>query len=59
MKAKTKELLKQAKEICDKEDRSTAYTIQFMQDYANVDFDCVMEYITSIIKELGYEGINV
>jgi hypothetical protein len=54
MKAKTKELLKQAIEICDKEDRSTAYTIQFMQDYAKVDFDCVIKYLeglASTIKE--------
>lgn len=42
------ERLKQAKEICDKEDRSTEYMIQFMQDYAGVSFDDVMDYLTSL-----------
>lgn len=50
MKAKTKELLRQAHEICDKEGRSTAYMIQFMQDYANVDFDCVINYLEAATK---------
>ncbi|WP_294377719.1 hypothetical protein [uncultured Clostridium sp.] len=45
MKEKTKKLLKEAQEICDREDRSTEYMIQFMQDYANVSFDCVINYL--------------
>jgi hypothetical protein len=48
MKSKTKELLKQAKEICDTEGRSTAYMIQFMQDCAKVDFECVIKYLESL-----------
>jgi len=47
MKAETRELLNQAREICDKEDKSTAYMIQFMQDYAHVSYECVMKYLES------------
>lgn len=50
MKSKTKQLLIEAMQICDSEDRSTAYTIQFMQDYANVDFDCVMNFLRLLDK---------
>jgi len=45
MKESIKQLLKEAEEICSEEDRSIEYRIQFMQDYANVDFECVMDYI--------------
>lgn len=48
MKSTTRELLKEAKDICDSEDRSTAYMIQFMQDYAKVSFDCVMSYLQKL-----------
>jgi hypothetical protein len=45
MKESTKQLLKEAEEICNAEDRSIEYMIEFMQDYANVDLECVMNYI--------------
>lgn len=48
MKEKTRTLLDQAKDICEKEERPTAYMIQFMQDYANVSFDCVIKYLESL-----------
>ena len=51
MKQITKEKLQQARDICDEEDRSTEYMIQFMQDHANVDFECVMSYIRQTWKE--------
>ena len=51
MKESTKQLLKEAEEICNAEDRSTEYMIQFMQDHANVDFECVMSYIRQTWKE--------
>lgn len=50
MNKKIRTLLSQAKEICDKEDRSTEYMIQFMQDYAKVSFDCVIEYLEGLSK---------
>lgn len=45
MKAKTKELLKEAKEYCDREDKSTEFMLEYMQDVANVDLDCVISYL--------------
>ncbi len=51
MKEKTKALLDEAKQICDKEDKSTEYMIQFMQDYANVPFDCVIQYLQNLSNE--------
>jgi hypothetical protein len=32
-------------DICDDEDRSTEYMLQFAQDYADCGFDRVMDYI--------------
>jgi hypothetical protein len=40
-----RELLNQAQDICDDEDRSTEYMIQFMQDYAGCSHDQVMDFI--------------
>lgn len=31
--------------VCDEEDRSTEYMIQYMQDMCKVDHDCVMNYL--------------
>lgn len=45
MKKETEEKLRESEQICNDEDRSTEYMIQFMQDYANVSHDCVMNYI--------------
>jgi hypothetical protein len=45
MKKETEDKLKQAEDICDKEGYSTEYMLQFMQDYAAVSRECVMNYI--------------
>ena len=45
MKQKTKDLLHWAWFYCDEEDKSTEFMIQFMQDTADVDHDCVMNFI--------------
>lgn len=45
MKKETKAKLLEAYKICENEDRSTEYTIQFMMDFANVDHDSVMSYL--------------
>lgn len=45
MKQQTRDKLIEAMAICDMEDRSTEYMIQFMQDYAGVDFDCVINFL--------------
>jgi hypothetical protein len=31
--------------VCDVEDKSTEYMIQFMQDVCKVNLDCVMNYL--------------
>ena len=51
MKPETKANLIEAQKICDDEDRSTEYMIQFMQDYARVDFDCVMKFLQQESEE--------
>ena len=45
MKAKTKELLKEAQQYCDDNDKSTEFMLQYMQDFAKVDLDCVLNYL--------------
>lgn len=46
---RTKVLLDEAMEICDEEDKSTGYMIEFMQDFAGVSYDCVMDYLAELI----------
>lgn len=45
MKASTKALLKEARQYCDDNDKSTEFMLQYMQDVANVDLDCVLKYL--------------
>jgi hypothetical protein len=49
MKTKTKQLLKEAWMYCDEEDKSTEFMLEYMQDYANVDLDCVINFIAKYI----------
>ncbi len=46
----TKLKLAAVHQLCDVENRSTEYMIQYMQDICKVDFDCVISYL-SLIKE--------
>ncbi len=46
MKVETKNKLLEAWLYCDENDKSTEFMIQYMQDIANVDLDCVMNFIT-------------
>lgn len=46
MTAETRNKLFEAWAYCDEEDKSTEFMIQYMQDYASVDFDCVMNFLT-------------
>ena len=52
MKKETKQRLIDAMETCNREDRSTEYMIQFMQDYAGVDCDCVMNFLQRVTYQL-------
>jgi hypothetical protein len=45
MKKATKELLKEAQQYCDDNDKSTEFMLEYMQFFANVDLDCVMNYL--------------
>ena len=50
MKATTKEKLKQAQQYCDEHDKSTEFMISYMQDFAGVDFDCVINFLEKQAK---------
>jgi len=41
----TKLMLQIAQKYCDDNDKSTEFMIQYMQDFASVDFDTVMEFL--------------
>ena len=45
MKTKTKQKLIEAKEYCDENDKSTEFMLQYMQDFAGVDLDCVLNFL--------------
>lgn len=55
MKAVTKERLYMAWEICDEEDRSTEYTLQFMADTAEVEYDTVVNFMVKYGDEKRIE----
>lgn len=52
MKYITKLKLAAIHNLCDYEDKSTEYMIQFMQDTVGVDHDCVMNYLSLSNKEI-------
>ena len=37
--------LLEAKQFCDDNDKSTEFMLQYMQDYAGVDLDCVLDFL--------------
>ena len=43
----TNTLLKEAHEYCDINDKSTEFMLEYMQDYASVNLDTVLEYLKS------------
>ncbi len=45
MKNITKQKLLEAWDYCDENDKSTEYMLQYMQDIAEVDLDCVINFI--------------
>jgi len=45
MKAQTKLLLKEAYDFCKKENRSLAYTVEYMCVFANVDENCAANWL--------------
>lgn len=53
MKAETKAKLFEAWQYCDDSDKSTEFMLQYMQDVAGVDLDCVINFI----QKYSYEQI--
>ena len=47
MKKTTKQKLLDAKLYCEQNDKSTEFMVRFMQDYAEVSYDCVIDFLTS------------
>lgn len=45
MKPETRQKLIEAEAYCDEHDKSTEFMIQYMQDYAGVDHDCVIKFL--------------
>jgi hypothetical protein len=45
MKLSTKIKLAEAWKYCDIEDKSTEFMLEYMQDVANVDLDCVISFL--------------
>lgn len=45
MKEVTKDKLREAQKYCDDNDKSTEFMLQYMQDFANVDLDCVLNFL--------------
>lgn len=50
MKESTKQKLKIAQQYCDDNDKSTQFMLEYMQDFAGVDLDCVLNYLENKIK---------
>lgn len=45
MRLNTKKKLIEAINYCENRQKSVEFTIQYMQDYADVDLDCVMKFL--------------
>jgi len=48
MKKETEEKLRQARQYCNDEDKSTEFMLQYMQDFAGADLDCVLKYLQRV-----------
>ncbi len=51
MKQETRTKLLEAFEYCMDEEKSMEFTLQYMQDFASVDLDCVMNFIEELRSE--------
>jgi hypothetical protein len=51
MKEQTKKLLESAYQYCEERDKSTEFLIEYLQDVANVDLDCVLHFLTNKTKD--------
>ena len=51
MKPETKDKLFNAWAYCDEHDKSTEFMLQYMQDTAKVDLDCVINFLQKTTDE--------
>ena len=65
MKKSTENKLQEAKEYCNENDKSVEFTLQYMQDYANVDLNCVIKFltkengkITGLVTDVVFKGVH-
>lgn len=58
MKESTKEKLFEAWAYCDENDKSTEFMLQYMQDFAGVDLDCVINFISKTTDSQRKEWHN-
>lgn len=56
MKTETRNKLKEAHQYCNDNDKSIEFMLEYMQDFANVDLDCVLNYLQTNNK---YEKVNI
>jgi len=52
MKEKTRLLLQEACDYCNEHDKSTGFMLEYMQDVAKVDLDCVLAFLDKREKQL-------
>lgn len=55
---KEKQLILEAWDYCDEEDKSTEFMLQYMSDVSGVDYDSVVEYIISCQVEKDIKNEN-
>jgi len=51
MKQETKNKLFEAWTYCNEHDKSTEFMLEYMQDFANVDLDCVIAFLKNSEKQ--------
>ena len=58
MKPETRNKLFEAWQYCDDNDKSTEFMLQYMQDFAGVDLDCVINFMQKTTDEQRQKWIE-
>ena len=59
MKAEKIKLLSEAYKYCNDKEKSTEFMLEYMQDFAGVDMDDVLEFLSMKFKMSGFKNNNV